>query len=368
MGLVLSASGAQSAESSFPGRNGRLAIVQNGDIHSYDVSRPGAPPKRIGSLRMWEGHPRYSPDGERIAYDRSGNADGFPGSIHIARADGTGAYRLRVPGVVGSPSWSPDGSQLAYLSRDGLVVATPDGRNRRRILETPELDSFEWSPNGDRFVVELSPHDQSAIHTIRPDGRGLKRIYSPPSGSQSWSPTWSPDGRRIAFHEVDGCQADRCGGEAWIMVMNADGSAKARLVRGIFPAWSPDGRVLAYEELADNEGVVTMTLSTRAKKTVARVYELMAAPVWQPRCTRRGGRNRDRLRGGAGPDLVCGLGGDDIVTGGRGRDRLFGEDGNDRFFASDGEFDVVGCGAGRDTVVVDRRDLVGRDCERVSRR
>jgi Ca2+-binding RTX toxin-like protein len=66
--------------------------------------------------------------------------------------------------------------------------------------------------------------------------------------------------------------------------------------------------------------------------------------------------------------LICGLAGDDTIDGNGGRDRLFGESGNDRFLARNGSFDVIGCGPGRDTVIADRIDLVGPDCERVSRR
>jgi hypothetical protein len=47
---------------------------------------------------------------------------------------------------------------------------------------------------------------------------------------------------------------------------------------------------------------------------------------------------------------------------------LYGGDGNDVIRARDGSFDVVGCGPGRDAVIADRVDLVGVDCERVTRR
>lgn len=361
LGLVLSTPGAQSAPSSFPGRNGRLAIVQNWHIRAYDVDRPGAPPRVTGSFTTSEGRPSYSPDGERIAYERLDRV----GGVWVARQDGTGARRIRFGRPAVDPSWSPDGSQIAFFWREELFVARADGRGVRRILDAPELDGFEWSPTGDRFVLELSPADQSAIYTVRADGGDLQRIYAPPSGSQSWSPTWSPDGQRIAFWEVDGCRADVCGGQSWIVTVKRDGSDKMRVVQGIFPAWSPDGRFLAY---VDRERLEMMSFATGVKRTVAKVYDLMEAPVWQPRCTRRGGRGRDRLLGGVGPDLICGLGGDDLVVGGLGSDRLFGETGNDRFISRDGVFDIVGCGAGRDTVLADRRDRVGRDCERVTRR
>ena len=87
-------------------------------------------------------------------------------------------------------------------------------------------------------------------------------------------------------------------------------------------------------------------------------------PAWQPVCTQSGTPRRDTLRG----SRVCGYGGDDALSAGTGRDGLYGGDRNDVLRSADGVFDVVGCGAGVDSVVADRRDLVGVDCERVSRR
>ena len=71
-----------------------------------------------------------------------------------------------------------------------------------------------------------------------------------------------------------------------------------------------------------------------------------------------GGRGRDRLDGGAG---------NDTITGGYDADTLAGGPGRDRLVAVDGTRDVVDCGPGRDTALVDRRDRV-RGCERIERR
>lgn len=89
---------------------------------------------------------------------------------------------------------------------------------------------------------------------------------------------------------------------------------------------------------------------------------------WQPNYTRSGGARADRLSGTPNGESICGLGGSDRITGSSGRDRLFGGDGNDTIDARDGTFDVVGCGPGHDSVDADRIDLVGVDCEHVTRR
>ena len=76
----------------------------------------------------------------------------------------------------------------------------------------------------------------------------------------------------------------------------------------------------------------------------------------------------DRIDGLAGNDLIRSGNGDDTVTGGRGRDTIDAAGGRDVIMVRDGERDVVQCGSELDTVLADRKDVVARDCERVSRR
>ena len=84
-------------------------------------------------------------------------------------------------------------------------------------------------------------------------------------------------------------------------------------------------------------------------------------------CTHTGTRGSDSLTGSGGFDIICGRAGDDTIDPGAGRDLVFGEAGADRVTARDGRRDTIRCGRGRDSVVADRRDIVARDCERVSR-
>lgn len=76
---------------------------------------------------------------------------------------------------------------------------------------------------------------------------------------------------------------------------------------------------------------------------------------------------RDRLSGEGGNDLLAGGDANDLIGGGSGTNRIYGETGNDRLLAVNNVRDLVDCGPGRDSALVDRRDEV-RGCESVSRR
>jgi Ca2+-binding RTX toxin-like protein len=78
----------------------------------------------------------------------------------------------------------------------------------------------------------------------------------------------------------------------------------------------------------------------------------------------RGGN--DHIKGGAGADKLYGDAGKDTINAGAGTDSVFGGSGGDTIQARDGERDVIDCGAGRDTVVADKTDVV-KGCETVKR-
>jgi BNR repeat-like domain/RTX calcium-binding nonapeptide repeat (4 copies) len=75
----------------------------------------------------------------------------------------------------------------------------------------------------------------------------------------------------------------------------------------------------------------------------------------------------DTIYGLAGPDALEGRGGNDLIVPGFGRDRVIAGAGNDRIAAQDGAVDQIACGTGNDTVTADPEDVVGKDCETVSR-
>jgi len=81
----------------------------------------------------------------------------------------------------------------------------------------------------------------------------------------------------------------------------------------------------------------------------------------------RGGGGNDTIAGGGGADTLYGDAGNDRLDGGVGRDKVFGGKGNDAIVATDRAVDTIDCGAGKDTIRADRKDVV-RNCEKVTRK
>jgi Ca2+-binding RTX toxin-like protein len=178
-------------------------------------------------------------------------------------------------------------------------------------------------------------------------------------------PKWSPSGQ-LSYINSDFSDIP----ESWLVAGNRSFSSRAVYASAGWLAWSPDGEKMmvswwdpGVSIVSGLDGPWTTSGNSVQLPGMGDAFD----PDWQPNCTLSGSSAGDVLDGTDGADIVCGLGGDDRITGGTGSDRLFGGDGDDTIDARDGAFDVVGCGTGTDTVHADRSDLVGRDCEHVTR-
>jgi Tol biopolymer transport system component len=130
---------------------------------------------------------------------------------------------------------------------EDVYVVNADGSGLRRLTDDPNADfDPSWSPDGRRIAYrhESGGGDSTAeIYMMNADGSQKRNLTRRPG--QDHSPAWSPDGRRIAFASVRG------GPTPGIWVMNADGSRQRRVSRvsGEYPAWSPDGAKIAFDRL-----------------------------------------------------------------------------------------------------------------------
>ena len=167
--------------------------------------------------------------------------------LQIADADGLGDQTvLKSFEPIISPTWSPDGKRLAYVSFENKkpVVYVHSIADAKRTVAANFRGSNSapaWSPDGSRLAVTLSREGGSQIFVMAPNGRGLKRLTT--SAAIDTEPRYSPDGRWIYF------TSDR-GGTPQVYRMDATGGEPQRITfegsYNVTPRPSPDGKTLAY--------------------------------------------------------------------------------------------------------------------------
>jgi len=109
------------------------------------------------------------------------------------------------------------------------------------------------------------------IYVVNGDGSGLRQLTT--GAAQEFDPSWSPDGRRIAY------RAQRPPAAPDIYVMNADGSGQRRLASGLSPAWSPDGAWIAY---GDDQGSISVMRPDGSASRRVPGTEQGEYPTWSP--------------------------------------------------------------------------------------
>ena len=192
----------------------------------------------------------WSPDGRRLACEVFGiDDDTLNGIYSIRTADGGGLERITTnPGGDDIPGdYSPDGTRMVFMRSDprgnaGLFVTDVDGTGLLE-LSNPDrplmdLSPGSWSPAGDQilFAARRNAEHHKTIWVVNADGSSLREmaidpacggLWSDPEAIGCYSPTWSPDGGRIAF-----VRSTPAGVDDGIFIVNADGSGLVRVTDG----------------------------------------------------------------------------------------------------------------------------------------
>ena len=155
--------------------------------------------------------------------------------------------RSAQPGDVQAPAWSRDGRTIVFVSwRDGngeVYAMDADGSGPRNLTQHPAKDFRPaWSPNGRRIAFVSRRDGNAEVYVMNADGSG-KRNLTRDRASDDDYPTWSHDGRKLAFLRVRVHSRT-----VQLYVMNADGSGLRRLTHPLLGTprlvWSPDGRTI----------------------------------------------------------------------------------------------------------------------------
>ncbi|WP_155308986.1 TolB family protein [Desulfosarcina ovata] len=232
-----------------------MAFVANvdGNWELFRATDDGRNPIRITTTVHDERDPCWFPDRNKIAYSAS------DGGIYVANLD-SGKTNLilqhdpKRPQI--TPSVSPDSKKIAFSQfrlpdeKDDtdLMIHYLDSERTSRLLDQPAIQIWpSWSPDGTRIAY-------ASVHCSAECGRIIQELWVAESRG-SWSrqlllthgfcqqPDWSPDGRRIAFSSDHGGNYD-----IWIVDLDDWKLQQLTVDKAldVKPAWSPDGKEIAF--------------------------------------------------------------------------------------------------------------------------
>ena len=329
-----------SADAAYPGGN-EWIVFMDGDApsHIWAIRSDGSDLTKLTDTLNFDSDPAFSADGTKVAFARS---ESNVSSIYVAdflNGD-TASPSLGTPLQVsngpidGSPSFSPDGTQVVYHSREVTVIstgsATADNPAGTLLTDTAadfvtdgviSGDTVRNTTDGSSAIVtgrtantvamsgglangsddEWAEFDNYSIERrfrqirVSPtDGSSLPGTLLSPSGSEllysDAEPVWSPNGQQIAFTST------QIAANSDIYVMDANGSNRTNLTTAgtldndpSHPAWAPDGGRIAFqtaeeagEPSAPSQNIWTITAAGTSPVMVTSSDDEEVEPAWSP--------------------------------------------------------------------------------------
>ena len=185
-----------------------------------------------------------------------------------------------------SPSLSPDGGTVAYAARVGgrswgIYFQRVGGRNATPIVDDPRRDEGgpAFSPDGSRIAFHESD-DLGGIFVAGATGESVRRLTD-----IGFEPSWSPDGRQIAFTTEEITDPASRLGDSTLHVVDAEGGSPRALVDGdaAQASWSPSGQhIVFWSTTGGQRDIYTVAATGGTPVPVTQDPDLDWSPVWSP--------------------------------------------------------------------------------------
>jgi serine/threonine protein kinase len=233
--------------------------------------------------------PVLSPDGKQVAYLWLGDRHN-EGGLFVQLVSGGNPLRLPVKSVRGRPSWSPDGSELAFVNDSGLYAMPALGGATRKIVSFGNgggADSVAWAPSRAFFILG-GPGD--ALTVVPAEGGEPKKITKLPFGYDR-EPAISPDSSAVAFIR----RTSTFNANILVLRLKPDGTPVGEpkaITTGVWDLgtidWTPDGREIIFEGSAGSNNPSLWRIPREGGQTVRLIMPGMISG--DPTLARQSGR------------------------------------------------------------------------------
>ena len=210
---------------------------------------------QVTTLPGFEWGPSFSPDGSQIAFAWFSNGRN---DIYVKALDDERTLRLtQPPGNSFCPNWSPDGRTIAYQGpieagpgklEPAVFLMTPLGGAKHQIRQVADASSCitSWSPDSNTLAYDdKPPGENSGIFLMPLTGSPALRLTTAPDATFDGSPAFSPDGKQIAF-----VRKRDSGGRADLYLVSVLGHEERKITffnRDIgSPTWTADGKRIIF--------------------------------------------------------------------------------------------------------------------------
>ena len=266
------------------------------DRDLWMVSWDGARQVRLTSSPDPEHTPRWSPDGRRLAFLSARQDPREVDQVWILPRDGGEAERVTdFPGGVSDLAWAPDGSRLALIVSDPDPAAPAPGDTAEARPRPIVVDRWRFKEDETGYLTGLRDH----LYVFDLAGRRAHLIT--PGEYDEALPSWSPDGKSIAFVSRRRPDFDRDDNFDLYVVEARPGAEPRQLTTfagpdlnpgwgSRAPAWSPDGTMLAYVQggrpeliyYAGQKVAVVPAAGGPARVLTAALDRNVLSPAWSP--------------------------------------------------------------------------------------